>query len=470
MPFSKPNDRIAGYCQAIMYQERLTTETGGDEDIFDADVLTGVQSVGVSRSVDRTVYNDNGRMQNVYGSYGKTVFTINISRVLNKAEDFFYNTTGIEEIEEEKPTYKNSHILATEFDYTLGCEGTQNRLKNYDIILVYGRDKFSNLGVPSDESSGEEDLDPEQIEIETTTYRCCLLTNISYTIPISGPIIEDLTFVTGVYTQNDVLDATELSYLDFPHIDKEEDDGTYTYYEPLTRKDLDIDLCIFPLEVQKAFNVGNTLNGSPILGLQQIEIEIDISYTELADIGIWRGSNLVLPENPATDYELGDRAQQNRYKLVEIPVGISCTFSGVVRRQYLHEVDIEGSEEPSRSHEVTDTYHTAGAYGGEGKQLPPEPDGAGGFTLGYEQYKTDREIKIIAKAGKNENDDDLYLQWHLGDSNYISSFEFTGGDVSGGNVEASISFQNDKSEIFLLKSKDIQVFNPIDDEQKRVIY
>ena len=406
MAFSPSNDRIAGFCQAVLYKSRVTTESGGSDVITDHEVLTGVQAVGVSRSLDREVYVDIGRMQNEFGSYNKHTYTINVSRVIGRNRDFFYNTNG-------ETTYEASHILSTQTEKTIGTDGIQDRLKNYDITLVYGKDSLSYIG----KEIGESPQDPENLKCQTTTYRCCLLTSISYTIPISGPVTEDLTFTTSAYTQDDVTNLSDFSNLNFEH----------TADTCLTRRHIDTINSILPYEVQKAFDLGDVLSDGdkdiPIYGLQQIEISVEINYNDLVDIGKWGGSS-------------GNRAEQNIYRQVEIPVGVSCTFSGVVRAQYM--VDI------AKDHEVTDTYYSAGTYGSEAKN-----DQTG------EQYRSDREIKILAEGdGSPVN----YFQWHLGDKNYITSFEITGGDADGGNVEASMSFQNDHSEIFLLKDTTIQNF------------
>jgi hypothetical protein len=395
MLFENPNTRIAGYLQAVLTKSRVTTQSGGSESPVNSLVLKGVQSVGISRSLERESFADIGRFQKEYGRYAKHTYTINISRVLNKSGDFFYNTSEI-----DPPTYENSHIFSTEEDSTIGFTGINNRLKNYDIVLLYTPDGYSYVGAGAL-------LDTPDTQVQTTVYRCCLLTNISYTIPINGPITEDLTFTTHAYTQETEYLITDFTNLNFVH-DSE---------ETLKRQDISINNCIFPTEVEKMFNLTNTYQNIPIYGLQQIEISTELAYTDLQDIGKWGGS-------------YGDLAEMNLYKQLEIPVGVSCTFSGIVRGQYFN-------DENGKDHLVTDTYHTAGVYGAENKNNSTGT-----------QYRADRQIRIAALTETNPN---TYLQWNLGKKNYISSFEITGGDANGGNVEASISFQNDHSEIFLLK-------------------
>jgi hypothetical protein len=392
MPLTDTNDRIAGHLQALLVKERVTTQSGGSDSPSTAVVLKGVQSVGVSKSLERNVFQDIGRMQNQYGSYNKTTYSINVSRVLSEGEDFFYNTSGL-------TSYEDSHILSNNTSQTIGFNGINNRLKNYDLVLVYGTDTASYIGA-----------DLSEQKLMSTNYRCCVLTGISYTIPIQGPITEDLTFTTHTYTQDDITTVGGFSNLNFPH----------TNESIISRKDIITSDCIYPLEVNKAFNNGDTLKGISVLGLQQIEFSVEIAYRDIPDIGKWRGSS-------------GDRAEQNLFKQVEIPVAVSCTFSGIVRGQYF--VDT------AQDHEVTDTHHTAGTYGAENK--------------GSDNYKADREIRVVAQgSGSNK------FQWNMGQNNYITSFDITGGDAGGSsNVEASMSFQNDHSEIFFIKDSTLRSFS-----------
>ncbi len=400
MTFSPPNDRIFSACQAVLVKNRVTTSSGGNDSPVDALILEGVQSVGVSRELNRTPISDIGRMQNQYGRWSKITYTINVSRVIAKNQDFFYNTTGLS-------SYTDSHILSTATDQTLGFSGFNNRLKNYDLCIVYTPDSYSYVGAGSSAS-------PVDNQCQTQTYRCCLLTAVSYSITINGAITEDLTFTTFSYTQDDVTNITDFTVLGggdaFPHLNR----------DVLSREDLDLNNCIIPFEAQKAFEIGNSLAGIPILALQQIEISFEIAYRDIPDIGQWRGS-------------VTDRAEMNKFRQVELPVGVSCTLSGLTRAQYF----AEGSPQ---NHEVTDTYHSAGTYGSESKEI--------------NNYRTDREIRIVANGNGGE-----FFQWNLGAKNYISSFDVTGGDAGeGGNVETSMSFQNDHSEIFLLKDSTLRDF------------
>ena len=63
---------------------------------------------------------------------------------------------------------------------------------------------------------------------------------------------------------------------------------------------------------------------------------------------------------------------------------------------------------------------------------------------GIEKYYTDEPLNIV--LGKDESGDgsnNKFWQIDLGDRNYLTSINFSGGDTGGGNVEATLSFQND---------------------------
>jgi len=495
-PINPPNDRIAGYCQAVLYKERLTTRAGGEGGPTDSRVLKGVQSVGVSRSLERESFPDIGRYGREYGRYGKTIFTINISRVLSKSSDFFYSITNNGEApeldsasEQAENNYLIGHMFSVEGDKTIGVDGIQDRLKNYDITLMYGRDDLSHIGATPYSL-------PAQTGINHTTYRACLLTNISYSIPISGPVTEELTFTAVQYTQNDETDPANWTYLNnqgedgYQHSLIEDPGESYLITNPdsdplnppeianplwrsgpfgtglektFKRQDLSIGECEFPLEVIEAFQIDGrtgdidpkTGTANPIMALQQIEVNIEISYSDPFNMGSWRGDG---------SDETYSRTNVNLFRQVELPVGVSCTFTGLIGAQYFSKFQFnENTGTTSQNHEVTDTYNTAGNYGDETKNFnyPSEDPDPARFV---EQYKADREVKLVMYGQENQpaTTPITYEKWqiNLGKRNYISSFEVTGGDADGGNVEVSMSFQNDWAEFFLFKHADVLDFEP----------
>lgn len=386
--FSTPNDRIFYGCHGVWYKSRTTTQTGGNDPISGTSFLKGVQSVGVNTNPgERNSFLDVGRMSQTFGSYGKPSYEINISRVIHKAGDFFYNVSSAGGGSAEA-RYENGHILSTKTSHTIGNCGASNRLKNYDIALVVGEDNASYLG----ESSST---------FQTKIYRCCLLTSISYDIPLDGPVTENLTFTTGIYTQ----DNNSPPGAGFTHSE-----------DVVTRSDIQTSLCEFPEEVERMFNLGTSQAGIPIYGLDNINISATINYNQLIDVGQWRGSG-------------NDRAEQNVYTYVQLPVEVTASFSGVLRAQY--------RTQSAQDHEMTDIYFTK----------------SDGTESGEDNYKTDRSIIIVANA-----DSGNYFQWNLGDRNFVDNMSFSGADTSGGNRQGEVSFRNESSEIFLLKGSSVLDF------------
>jgi hypothetical protein len=397
MPLSNINDRLFFACQAVLTKSRYSSSSGGSAAPTDSTVLQGVQSVGVSREISANPFADTGRFQQEYKSFGKTVFTITISRVISKDQDLFFNVNS-------QSTYENAHILnATN---GIGYGGLNDNLKNYDITLLYSGDDASYVGVQSGANT-----------VSNKTFRCCLLTNIGYTISVGGAVTENLTFVTNNFTINDANDTASFSNLNFTH------EG-----DTVQRKDIDNTLCVFPSEVETMFNLGNAVDGQTVYGIQQIEINVEIGYRDIPDIGLWRGSYT----GASNSESHGDLAEQNLYKQVELPVGVSCTFQGVLRDHF---------QQAGDAHRVTDVYYSAA----NGDDTPADQ---------VDIYKANREIKIVAQAdGAN------YFQWNLGKKNYLTAMDISGGDAGGGNVEATVSFQNDHSEVFFLKNSIIRDFS-----------
>jgi hypothetical protein len=409
MSLSPINDRIFYACQAVYVGSSYSTSTGTP---YSASYIEGIQSIGVSKEIVRETYDDIGRFQKEYGSYGKTVFTINISRIVEKAGDFFYNVNG-------QTTYENAHILS---DNGIGYSGIQDKLKNYDIILVYTQDSkdYVNSGAGGDANPGS---------ASAVAYRRCLLTNITYSIPTQGPVIENLTFTTHYYDKlsENVLESYPAKVVD--------------QGESIRRADVLTSSCVFPVEVTRMFDLSTSSGGIPILGIQQIDIECNINYQDLVDIGMWRGSAKSASQtDTGLDETLGAFGEINKFKVVELPVEVSCTFQGVLRDQYQLTSNARNSS-TGKAHSVTDVFHTAA----DGDDTPTDH---------VDIYKADREIKIIAEA-----DGSNLFQWHLGAKNYLTSLDVSGGDTGGGNVEGTVSFQNDHSEIFLLKDSTIRNFS-----------
>lgn len=135
-------------------------------------------------------------------------------------------------------------------------------------------------------------------------------------------------------------------------------------------------------------------DGSSDAALQSFSVSASFDYAELSDRGRWKGSD-----------EGNDPTKQNYWKYVTPPVSISCDATAIVTKSLQREILIRDSNLME-----TTSY--------------PVPDRAVKFTLGNSSGGTyDKEID-------------------LGSKNYCTGIGLSGGDTGGGNVEATISYEN----------------------------
>ena len=431
-----PNNRVFYACQAVLYKQRNSTTSGGNDaaNTSGFSFLTGVQSIGIDSSFTRENYADLGRFQQKFGSYGPQEFSMTIERVLSDNTETF---PGDENPEGETVTSTDGpplYIVADSSDYqtthmlhkdNFGCCGLSTGLRNYDITLVYGSDAndYMQGGLHGTDS------------FMATTYRCCLLRSIGYNISVDGAITETLEFTSNIATQETATSGFTLPANSYP--------ADYPQAGDLLKgRDISIDDCLLPIEVQRMFELGDTKENRPnfsdkVLGLQNISITIDIEYVDLLDVGKWKGSNVA-------DGNQANRAKQNLYRQVGLPVGVSFSFTGIARAQYRG--DVSGSSDPGTN---------------SGRQLFENTDTTfstadGDETLeGVQKYTTDREVRIVARKGKHGGTPNFY-QWHLGQKNYLTGISYSGGDAGGGNVEVSMNYQNDHSDFVPMKSTTVR--------------
>ena len=135
-------------------------------------------------------------------------------------------------------------------------------------------------------------------------------------------------------------------------------------------------------------------DGSSDAALQSFSVSASFEYAELSDRGRWKGSD-----------EGNNPTKQNYWKYVTPPVSISCDATAIVTKSLQREILIRDSNLME-----TTSY--------------PVPDRAVKFTLGNSSGGTyDKEID-------------------LGSKNYCTGIGLSGGDTGGGNVEATISYEN----------------------------
>lgn len=454
LPFNDPNGRIFYACQAVLVKERnAAAESPATDGVF----LTGVQSLGVNGDMPSSSLIDIGRAQRKFHYYGQQNFEITIERRIDQNSDFFYHVNP-SRYTAGSTGYKTSHIL---YKDNLNDKGSADEsgksLRNYDITILYAPDKFSYIGSGNDAGT---DLDKNKII--SVTYKSCLLSNIDYTIGIDG-ITESVTLFTKQFRFNK--DKSTLS-------DYAIDSDLPQSANLLKRTDLDIlkqDVdrkSRLPQEVISMFEVGNTEStymgddGTPrlkkIFGINSISINITIDYNQISDVGFWRGS------------EKDKEYEQNLYTFVNLPIQVSCGFTGVARRALEYGDFIWTSSDDDVFVRNTDTTFAASgafdsstglSYGGgpyrDGLD-PNNTDRPAGNTPPTTVYnKTDRPIRFVFEKSPSPPDKQYHII-DLGNNNYVTSIGTSGGDTGGGNVETTISYQNDHSDIVLVKDNQVR--------------
>ncbi len=470
MAYTSPfNDRISYFSQAVFYKTAIGDGDPLTTTIADHLYLNGVQDVGVEREITQTQKPVFGQMTQDKLAYGKTRYNINITRILGSltdvydgatgAGDFFYNTSG-------QSTYETAHVT----NITNGIGVGNGKLRYYDITVVYGRDDVSNIDSvwPPNESPAS-----TTGECRTITYRNSVLNSLSYSMSVDGSIQETISLTSEYYEQDLLTDPTLFSDLDSGASGASLPRSAKT----LRSKDLILDpdvvphdpangalpLAWLPLEVQEIFHLGTEKDGIPIIGITSINIDIEFNTEELPNYGQWMGSDIYSNEAAQTagTPDEGGETRINDYKILSFPVGVSCTFEGIVRDHYINS-NLQTTGNPSAiqppidkfDHLVTDTHFSSYGTTNTGSDL---------YAYYAKQFQgnntADREIRILAVDPVNGAN---YWQWNLGSKNFITDFSVSDGGVGGGIITASLTYSNDSSEIFLVKDSTIQEFSPSD--------
>jgi hypothetical protein len=327
-----PNDRIFYACQAVLVGSNF---------------LSGVQSVGVNTNTPSQNLFDPGRAQQKYHFYDQQEIEITISRVIDQGETFFFPSSSVSLVD-------NANLHAG---------GTS--LKEYEIGLIYSSDAFSRVG-----DTGNDKL--------LTTFRNCLISNISYDISVGGSVVESVTLITRRRDKGTTISAT---------LPTEAESGNTIKWH-----DVDIVSSTLPSEVSSMFDLSNTLDGIKIYGLQSINIEVSIDYQELLDVGQRPGVN--------------NQTNQNLWRYMNLPVGVSASFTGITRQNYPATITNSGAE-----------------------------------------FDDSRTISITAPKQNGST-----FTWNLGTKNYVADISTSGGDGGGENVQTTISYQNNYNEAMFTKS------------------
>jgi hypothetical protein len=500
MAFTTPNDRIFYACQAVLVVDRNTPTGDTAPTDTSSKYLTGVQSIGVNTTAPSSSLLDVGRFQQVFHYYGQQEIEINIDRVIDKNSNFFYNVSD----SNYQTGYEKSHMFFQENINVQGAEVDNFCIKNYDITLIYGTDSVSGVGADRYNDAGS----PRTVGGSTcgvanndnnksiiVTYRNCLLTNISYTIAADGGITESVTLFTRFADYDDSISLSCFSNAQLPRANTSssasgtpESGDTVKGYDvkfrppsltrysdsvgTLRRVDGSDYFSILPDEVELMFDLSNSLNDLKITGINSITIGVSIDYSEITDIGRWTGSATALSglraagteEDPLTDYESDTfygQGLQNLWRFVNLPVAVTASFTGTARHAFPHDMK-NGSSLFTRAADFKSSLN---------KPIPtddPPPRLSDPKVKEYDRIprtfdwdRVDRPILITAhKRLPAGGGTDAYFVWDLGEHNYLTDISTSGGDAGGGNVEVTMSYQNDFSEaVFARHSSVIDLSN-----------
>tara|TARA_Y100000389_G_scaffold200415_1_gene240743 strand:+ start:53 stop:1468 length:1416 start_codon:yes stop_codon:yes gene_type:complete len=460
LPFNDPNGRIFYACQAVLTTKR---NMSGESPATDGVFLNGVQSIGINGDMPSQSLLDIGRAQRQFHYYGQQNFEITIERRIDKDSDFFYFVDP-SDYTAGAAGYKSSHVLYKNNLHDKGFADSDGKsLRNYDITILYAPDKYRYIGSENDVTPSSSDSDKDKII--SVTYKSCLLSSVEYNIGVDG-ITESVTLFTKQFRFNK--DLSTLSDYginnDLPQVG-----------EVLKRSHLDIlkqpvdRKSRLPQEVISMFELGDTesvYDGDDgakrplkIYGINNINLSLSIDYSQIPDVGFWRGS------------EKDKEYEQNLFSYMNLPLQVSCSFTGVARRALEYgdfiwtdtadDVFVRNTDVPFAASGVMDKT-TGLSYGGgpyrDGLDPNnPDPPKYGSPKPPSDVYnKTDRPIRLVFATFDSAANANKYHIIDLGNNNYVTSIATTGGDTGGGNVETTITYQNDHSDMVLVKDTQVR--------------
>jgi hypothetical protein len=443
---------------------------------------------------------DVGRFQQKFHYFRKPQFEINIERIIPSEKvsvkneyDFFYQADNSNYVASETG-YQQTHIL---YEDNLGTSGSlndsQKTIKNYDITLLYTPDKFSRMynavGRDTDSDTPGTQEDPDAKKVQAITYRGCLITNISYNMSVGGRITESITLVTRMATRDSEKNADLQNLESYPNLPEEwlldslgpPDSGPYRGPESgkvLAWNDLNLlghqddsatiatdaspttTDCLLPPEVLTMFDLLNDQDPArrnierrqAILGIQSVSVDISIEYAELEDTGIWRGASQdgFNTDAGGNKKELG---YMNQYRYINLPVQVTTSFTGISRQQYPSMALFQ--DDTTRGFPVSDI--TFSRVSGVRADTNEDPTYYRKWNeVGPISPSTGGKIRLVAKKNVSPPPSEInnYYVWDLGERNYLTDISTSGGSTGGDNVEVTMSYRNDCSDIVIVKDID----------------
>jgi hypothetical protein len=161
------------------------------------------------------------------------------------------------------------------------------------------------------------------------------------------------------------------------------------------------------------------------LALTSIQIDLSFGYTELENIGQWSGS------------VKGKERLLNNQKYLNLPVDITCSFTGRLRQGIPYANFLSGGQNFLNNQ---DNIYSE-ALGGD---LP-------------NQMLSNREIMLVAKSKdlNSGSETERFFVWDLGKRNHLVDISYSGGDTSGSHAEATLRYKNNFNDAVLTKSNTV---------------
>ena len=498
LPFDDPNARVFYACQAVLIHSqdgyginpasfkrrgRNLEQEVTNSNIKESNFLEGVQAVGVNGDFPSQSLFDVGKLGRQYHYYGQQNFEITIQRKLDENQEFFYSVNP-----SNYTDYEKSHIL---YQDNLGDKGLKDNddkvLRQFDVTILYTPDKFKYMGSSLDDGlTPPGTTDPDKDKVISVTYQSCLLSSIEYSIGIDGVTESISLFTKQMRFNRDLSKLSDYSFSSFavndprfttmPHSGVAVNSAGNYEIKTLKRQDLDIlkqdqdRKSRLPQEVKSMFEVGNTDNlykgddgvdrPLKIIGINNININVSIDYTQLADIGHWSGS------------EADKEYEQNKFTQVNLPVQVTSSFTGTARRALNYGEFVFSGSTTHNSGNPTFLRNSDVNFAASGVMDPTTGTSFGGgpFKDGVDNINTppagtnktvynkaDRQIRLVFQTIDVAAQANKFHIIDLGSKNYVTSISTTGGDAgASSNVETTISYQNDFSDAVFVKDTTVR--------------
>jgi hypothetical protein len=320
--------------------------------------LYGVQSVSIDNDFQLFPLKDIGRSQET-PLYLGPANQITIERLWSNLSNI------ITDHDSAPATYAAGHLLnPANLGHSIVNQPATD-IREYDIKLVYAPDTATTI-------SGE--------ALDIVTYYRSLLTGINYEFSTQGPFKETLTFVNKIMNKeadNTIPSATLPLFLA----------GTReSNYEIFTRKNFDKTNSDLPSEVSDMASLGQYKDGSEVLGITNITVDVNIDYVRKIDTGRWRGADT--------------QSQVNLWATVSLPIDVSCSFTITARRSFQQSI------------------------------------------LNSDKNFTDQRIMLVVASINTTDRTPSYYVVDLGNKNRLTSISVKGGDTGGNLAEYTLTYKN----------------------------